>query len=186
MVCCIFSNICGIWNPEKERTSTLVWNKYCEKYLAWEWPAMTTGAESEGMFINSTIKDIQYKTSKLGTKFYFSTREVKYSYEKYRNAEQLLNRAVKEDWILFHRLSPFINPPNWLQSRSKAPCLAFKLEIKALLECWQVCYLYCYLPKQTILCNLPEIPNYEALQLVVGWLSQKRIIKLHYESKKEE
>lgn len=30
---------------------------------------MTTGAESEGMFINSTIKDIQYKTSKLGTKF---------------------------------------------------------------------------------------------------------------------
>lgn len=58
---------------------------------------MTTGAESEGMFINSRIKDIQYKTSKLGTKFYFSTREVKYSYEKYRNAEQLLNRAVKED-----------------------------------------------------------------------------------------
>lgn len=43
---------------------------------------MTTGAESEGMFINSTIKDIQYKTSKLGTKFYFSTREVKYSYAK--------------------------------------------------------------------------------------------------------
>lgn len=74
---------------------------------------MTTGAESEGMFINSRIKDIQYKTSKLGTKFYFSTREIKYSYEKYRNAEQLLNRAIKEDWILFHRQSPFINPPNW-------------------------------------------------------------------------
>lgn len=52
---------------------------------------MTTGAESEGMFINSTIKDIQYKTSKLGRKFYFSAREIKYSYEKYRNAEQLLN-----------------------------------------------------------------------------------------------
>lgn len=43
---------------------------------------MTTGAESEGMFLNSIIKDIQYKTSKLGTKFYFSTREIKYSYEK--------------------------------------------------------------------------------------------------------
>lgn len=52
---------------------------------------MTTGAESEGMFIKSTIEDIQYKTSKLGSKFYFSTREFKYSYEKYRNAEQLLN-----------------------------------------------------------------------------------------------
>lgn len=52
---------------------------------------MKTWAESEGMFINSTFKDIQYKTSKLGTKFYFSTREIKYSYEKYRNAEQLLN-----------------------------------------------------------------------------------------------
>lgn len=49
---------------------------------------MTTGAESEGMFLNSTIKDIQNKTSKLGTKFYFSTREIKYSYEKYRNAVQ--------------------------------------------------------------------------------------------------
>lgn len=52
---------------------------------------MTTGAESEGMFINSTIKDIQYKTSKLCTKFYLSTREIKYSNEKYRSAEQLLN-----------------------------------------------------------------------------------------------
>lgn len=58
---------------------------------------MTTGAENEGMFINNPIKDFKYKTCKLGTKFYFSTKEIKYNYEKYCNAEQLLNRDVKAD-----------------------------------------------------------------------------------------
>lgn len=58
MVCCIFLNICGIWNFEKERILILVWNKYCEKYLVWEWSVMIIGVESEGMFINSIIKDI--------------------------------------------------------------------------------------------------------------------------------